>query len=67
LITSAKQQDQPADQHFQERVDWHVVEAVVEHAQYEQADNGVADPAATAEQARCRRPPPRDRVEQVRA
>src|SRR6201999_3039506 len=45
------EQDQAADQDLQEAVDVDVVEAVVEHAEHEQADDGVADAAAAAEQA----------------
>src|SRR6185295_3277397 len=46
-----RQQDQAADQDLQETVDVDVIEAVVEDAEHEQADDGIADAAAAAEQA----------------
>ena len=46
-----REQDQAADQDLQETVDVDVVEAVVEDAEHEQPDDGVADAAAAAEQA----------------
>src|SRR5215213_1159713 len=46
-----QEQDQAADQDLEEAVNVDVVEAVVEHAQDEQAQDGVADTAAAAEQA----------------
>ena len=46
-----REQDQAADQYLQEAVDIDVVEPVIQHAQHEQADDGVADAAAAAEQA----------------
>ncbi len=60
-----QQQDQAADQDLEEAVDVDVVEAVVEHAQDEQAEDGVADAAAAAEQAGAADHHGRDRIEQV--
>src|SRR5258708_9919235 len=45
------QQDDPSNQNLEETVDLHVVQTVVEHAEDEQSDDGVADAAAPAEQA----------------
>ena len=43
------QQDEAADQDLQKAVDIDVVEPVVQHAEHEQTDNGIADAAASAE------------------
>jgi hypothetical protein len=43
------QEDEPADENLEEAVDLHIVEAVVEHAKHEQADDRVPDAAASAE------------------
>src|SRR6202020_1054476 len=45
------EQDQAADEDLEEAVDLDVVEAVVEDAEHEQADDRIADAAAPAEQA----------------
>src|SRR3954452_19915728 len=47
----SRQQDQAANQDLEEAVDIDVVETVVEHAQHQQAYDGVADTAPAAEQA----------------
>src|SRR6201987_1029407 len=60
-----RQQDQAADQDLEEAVDLHIVEAVVENAEHEQADDGVADAAAAAEQAGAADHGGGDRVEQI--
>src|SRR5262245_11994166 len=59
------EQDETADQYLQETVDIDVVEAVVQHAEHEQADNGVADAAAAAEQAGAADHDGGDGIEQV--
>src|SRR5262249_26887455 len=58
-------QDQPANQNLEEAVDVDVVEAVVQHAEHEQPDDGVADAALTAEQAGAADHHGGDRIEQV--
>src|SRR5690242_15216432 len=46
-----REQNEAADKDFQEAVDVDVVEPVVEDAEHEQPNDGVADAAAPAEQA----------------
>ena len=58
------QQNKATDEDLQKVVDLHVVEPVVQHAKYEQADDGVTDTAAPAEQARAADHHRGDRVEQ---
>src|SRR6267154_1066923 len=60
-----REKDQAADQYFQEAVDVDVVEPVVEHAEHEQPDDGVADAAASAEQAGAADHDGGDRVQQI--
>src|SRR6516165_3742526 len=60
-----REQDQAADQDFQEAVDVDMVQAVVEHAQHEQADDGVGDAALAAEQARAAHDHGGNGIEQV--
>ena len=43
------QQNDTADQDLEEAVDLDMIEAVIEHAEHAQADDGVADTAAPAE------------------
>ena len=64
-MTSAVEQDQAPDQYLQETVDIDVVEAVVEDAEHEQADDGIADAAAAAEQAGAADHDGGDRIEQI--
>ncbi len=59
------QQDESPDQDLQEAVDVHVIEAVVQHAEHEQADDGVADPAAPAEQARAADDDSSNRIQKI--
>src|SRR5205085_12166420 len=59
------EQAQAADQNLQEAVDVDMVEAVVEDAEYEQPDDGVADAAAAAEQAGAADHDGGDRIEQI--
>src|SRR6185437_15356360 len=61
----SREQDEATDQDLQEAVDIDVVEPVVEHAEHEQADNGVADAAAAAEQAGAADHDCRDRIQKV--
>ena len=59
------EQDQAADQDLQEAVNVDMVEAVVEHAQHEEADDGVGNAALAAEEAGAA-PPPRRRSKSSR-
>src|SRR6478609_3137098 len=59
------EQDQAADQDLEEAVDLDMVEPVVQHAEDQQADDGVADAAAAAEQAGAADHHRGDGVEQV--
>src|SRR5271166_2158846 len=46
------EQDEAADEDLEEAVDLDVVEAIVEDAEHEEADDRIADAAAAAEEAR---------------
>src|SRR5262245_57644306 len=58
------EEDQAADQDLEETVDLDVVKAVIEHAQYQQSDNSIADAAATAEEAGAADHHSSDRIEE---
>src|SRR5205814_4486645 len=60
-----RQQDQAADQDLQETIDVDVVEPVVEHAEHEQADDGVADAAAAAKETGAADHDGGDRIQQI--
>jgi hypothetical protein len=60
-----RQQDEAADQYLQETVDVDVIQSVVENAEHEQADDGVADSAAAAEEAGAADDDGGDGIEQV--
>src|SRR5260221_2239189 len=59
------EQDQAADQDLEEAVDVDVVEAVIEHAEHEEPDDGVRNAALAAEQAGAADHHRGDRIEQV--
>jgi hypothetical protein len=60
-----RQQDEAADQYLQKTVDVDVVEAVVEDAEHEQANDGVADTAAAAEEAGAADDDGSDRIQEI--
>ena len=66
-MTSAASRIRPRISDLQERIDLDVVEAVVEDAEDQEADDRVADAAAAAEQAGAADHHRGDRVEQIGA
>src|SRR3982074_1173122 len=59
-----REQNETADQYLQEAIDIDVIEPIVKDAEHEQADNGIADAAAAAEQACATDHDGGDRIEQ---